>query len=296
MLDNGVPYLKTHHYEDPSRWTEFFSDGSLVLEPFASMVNHSCGPNTFWINEGKALRFRAAKDISAGSELTISYSNQKDDYKTRQESLKFKFHFTCTCEICQKGDHDPTGKLRDKLVRIENQDKYFMDFSGKPIERTIQDLKNAGFGLEAYGMFLMHQILLQFQAEQKDYKKALRTCSVLYFGVLRMASPPIPFYAQLDTLLGLFYITYLATRHGDSFQGADAHIPPLAEKLYLNFYELYVRSVEKWTGGDSKVTKFSKKSFDELLEMKREEEATRSGTMSVWQRRTKVLGRSLLQM
>jgi hypothetical protein len=73
-------------------------------------------------------------------------------------------------------------------------------------------------------------------------------------------------------------------------------MPALAEKLHLNFYELYVRMEEKRTGGDSKVTKFAKMSFDKLLEKKKVGEVKISGSMSVWQRGTKVLGKSLWQM
>jgi hypothetical protein len=161
---------------------------------------------------------------------------------------------------------------RDKILRIQNGDESFIKFEGSLIEKTVQDLKNAGFGLETYGMTQMHSSLLQVQLWQKDYRKALRTCLVLYFGVLRMAIPPLPFYIHLDTLYKVFHITSFAKQNAKSFRGADAHIPTLAEKLHLNFYELYVRLMEKWTGGNSKVTKLVKKSFDELLEMKKAEE------------------------
>jgi hypothetical protein len=267
-----VPNLKPHHL-DPRPCQGSNSVGGIVLDPFASMVNHSCESNTFWINEGTALRFRAARDISAGSELSISYTDTTRDYKTRQETYKSKFNFTCSCEICQKGDDGPTGKLREKILRIENLDKSALDFRGIFLEKTIQDITKAGFGLGAYGMNLMHHGLLQLQINQKDYKKMLRTCLVLYFGVERLSIPPVPGVARLDTLFRLFQINGLAKQNEKSFRGADSHIPALAEKLYLNFYELYVRMEEKWTGGDSKVTKFAKKSFDELLETKEAKES-----------------------
>jgi hypothetical protein len=266
-----VPNLKPHHL-DPRSCQGSNSVGGIVLDPFASMVNHSCDSNTFWINEGKALRFRAAKDISAGSELSISYTDTTRDYKTRQEAYTSKFNFTCSCEICQKGDDGPTGKLRDKILQIENLDKSTLDFRGNFFDKTIQDMTKAGFGLGAYGMNLMNHGLLQLQINQKDYKKMLRTCLVLYFGVERLSIPPVPADARLDTLFRVFQINGLAKQNAKYFRGTDSHVPALAEKLHLNFYELYVRMVEKWIGGDTTVTKFAKKSFDELLKMKNAEE------------------------
>jgi hypothetical protein len=78
MLTIAVAYIKPHCYDDFICWSQPVSSGGIVLDPFALMINHACDPNTTWNNEGKALRFRAAKDIPAGTELTIAYGHTSE--------------------------------------------------------------------------------------------------------------------------------------------------------------------------------------------------------------------------
>lgn len=40
-----------------------------VLDVYGSLLNHSCDPNTFWINHGKAIISFASKDINMDEEV-----------------------------------------------------------------------------------------------------------------------------------------------------------------------------------------------------------------------------------
>lgn len=71
------------------------------MEPFASMINHSCDPNVFFFMEGSQLRFRTIKQISAGEELFLSYTDPTYDIMSRRTELLATYHFTCTCHRCK---------------------------------------------------------------------------------------------------------------------------------------------------------------------------------------------------
>lgn len=66
----------------------------------ASYFNHSCRPNCFM--EGGALlaTITAARDISPGEELAISYIDEAAPLATRRSQLRREFYFHCTCERC----------------------------------------------------------------------------------------------------------------------------------------------------------------------------------------------------
>jgi SET domain-containing protein len=70
----------------------------VILDPFASLMNHSCDPNAFVFCEGTQLRVRTLRPIAAGDEIMISYTNGSYDYKFRQKRLKSKYFFACECK------------------------------------------------------------------------------------------------------------------------------------------------------------------------------------------------------
>jgi SET and MYND domain-containing protein len=74
----------------------------VALDPFASLINHSCDPNAFVFCEGNQLRARSLRPIVAGDEITFSYTNETYDYIFRQKQLKSKYFFTCKCKPCSK--------------------------------------------------------------------------------------------------------------------------------------------------------------------------------------------------
>jgi len=74
-------------------------------------MNHSCDPNAAFFFEGPELRVRSTKLIPAGGEITISYIDPTESFDFRQEELKSKYFFECSCHKCEKGACG-TGELR----------------------------------------------------------------------------------------------------------------------------------------------------------------------------------------
>lgn len=70
--------------------------------PSASCLNHSCIPNVDFLPNGIGrLTFVAIRNIRAGEELTITYTDIiTQSSKERQETLREDYFFTCTCERC----------------------------------------------------------------------------------------------------------------------------------------------------------------------------------------------------
>ncbi|KAI0045236.1 SET domain-containing protein, partial [Auriscalpium vulgare] len=64
-----------------------------------SRVNHSCSPNAVyrWDLELFAGELRALRAIAPGEEITITYLDTCLPYAARQQILREKYSFTCTC-------------------------------------------------------------------------------------------------------------------------------------------------------------------------------------------------------
>ena len=72
----------------------------------ASMLNHSCRPNSHVHFQGKRLIVRASSDIRAGEELCISYGplSCNSNTLTRQKQLQKAYFFLCACAECVSGE------------------------------------------------------------------------------------------------------------------------------------------------------------------------------------------------
>jgi hypothetical protein len=76
-------------------------DGSGIFL-VACRINHACDNNAQkgW-NEGiKQHTVHALRDIEEGEEITITYLGVLNNRRTRQEALREKFKFNCTCHLC----------------------------------------------------------------------------------------------------------------------------------------------------------------------------------------------------
>lgn len=82
-----------------------------------------------WDGQGVALRtltrgaglprwaqaFRAARDIDAGEELRITYTDSHLPLRARRERLQFAYGFTCACALCleqEELDREAQGRAK----------------------------------------------------------------------------------------------------------------------------------------------------------------------------------------
>lgn len=73
-----------------------------ALFGLASMLNHSCEPclDVQWPRNSAAIAFRAARDVAAGEQLTISYIPPEQPVAQRQQALHQGYGFWCRCSKC----------------------------------------------------------------------------------------------------------------------------------------------------------------------------------------------------
>lgn len=120
----------------------------LALYPIASLINHSCSPNSVWNLSSRPvnapiMEFRALKDIEAGEIITYSYVDLYTPRSVRLEILKSSYLFECTCNRCAEplvgsldaqiavsSDNETLGKLK-----LEQVNKYVSN----PNEENLQD-------------------------------------------------------------------------------------------------------------------------------------------------------------
>ena len=72
--------------------------------PRASLLNHSCEPNTAISFAGRTLQLRAAVAVATGSELLTSYGPEVGfgSVATRRAILRELYFFECHCEVCER--------------------------------------------------------------------------------------------------------------------------------------------------------------------------------------------------
>ena len=72
--------------------------------PRASLLNHSCEPNTAISFAGRTLQLRAAVAVATGSELLTSYGPEVGfgSVATRRAILRELYFFECHCEACER--------------------------------------------------------------------------------------------------------------------------------------------------------------------------------------------------
>lgn len=115
--------FNTNAFETVSVQDKDHSSSLRGLYPMGALQNHCCVPNTRHHFDGEQrLYVNAALPISAGEELTMSYTSLFWDTTLRRQFLSVTKHFSCTCKRCS----DPTVNLRTialkryKYLHLEN--------------------------------------------------------------------------------------------------------------------------------------------------------------------------------
>ena len=101
-------------------------DGETLLFLTISKLNHSCLPNVAFEFVPPYGRIYAVTDIKSGEELCLDYGGYGSRFSTinqRQEMLKDKYDFSCTCELCTMDINKSLEieKARARYKKIEDQ-------------------------------------------------------------------------------------------------------------------------------------------------------------------------------
>ncbi|XP_053686795.1 SET and MYND domain-containing protein 4-like [Sabethes cyaneus] len=86
------------------------------IYPVASICNHSCDPNTFFIKCSGQLKYIVNRPIAKGEQITISYGPRfRVSSKFDNMKLMEILHLHCICDVCNK------HKLKKRLLKEELQ-------------------------------------------------------------------------------------------------------------------------------------------------------------------------------
>ncbi|KAK5452140.1 hypothetical protein LTS15_007204 [Exophiala xenobiotica] len=189
--------------------TNFISEPlGLALHPKTSQFNHSCRPNAFVrfdvFKSGSApepsgrhnISVHALRDIHEDEEITLGYVDGTYPFEKRQQELKERYFFTCSCELCTKeretaaNPSHTTSMVNSKVKEAEqNAEQVHSDVQSRPgLEYTqIDNIKQAMAGLARSQRWRLHhypwpQLRAQLLAGligSGKYSEALLQASIL---------------------------------------------------------------------------------------------------------------------
>ena len=77
-----------------------FTPLGLLLSLPVSRCNHSCQPNAIPMLSRRTLTLRTMEPVTAGTELTLSYTDITVSPAERCAALQSRYHFHCACPAC----------------------------------------------------------------------------------------------------------------------------------------------------------------------------------------------------
>jgi hypothetical protein len=117
------------------------STGS-ALYLLASLYNHSCEPSVninFPASDGTAV-FTAARRISVGEQLHISYTDTEQEVDVRQQYLAFSYGFHCNCPRCT----DEVAELKKSNIARTCLGQLLVALSQRDAMPLVETLKRVG--------------------------------------------------------------------------------------------------------------------------------------------------------
>ncbi|KAL2036883.1 hypothetical protein N7G274_010426 [Stereocaulon virgatum] len=96
--------------------TPTFDPLGLTLSTTASLLNHSCTPNTAITYSGRHLTLRSLISIPQATEITISYTAPTTTPPTRLTHLQARYFFTCTCPSCSTHTTNNLPEISDTAI------------------------------------------------------------------------------------------------------------------------------------------------------------------------------------
>ncbi|CAI5755742.1 unnamed protein product [Candida verbasci] len=96
-------YSSLYNYEE--------SNIGIYLDPNFALINHSCMPNSFQLEENGKYLLINSLPMKVNDEITVTYVKLGLPKEIRKFQLNSRFFFNCQCQLC-KLNYDPFFKLQ----------------------------------------------------------------------------------------------------------------------------------------------------------------------------------------
>ncbi|PUU76843.1 hypothetical protein B9Z19DRAFT_1194466 [Tuber borchii] len=116
-----------------------------------SYINHSCWPNSIRSFLGNLLIVRAARDIPAGEEITMTYIDNESGVQERQKASYSGWDFSCECTLCEieAAESQEVQSKRQSLVEKALKFKVYLNQSVQKTNSRIAPMITLIKGIEA---------------------------------------------------------------------------------------------------------------------------------------------------
>ncbi|KAK5682701.1 hypothetical protein LTS10_005831 [Elasticomyces elasticus] len=112
-----IPLLSGHDDEEDFH-------GSVGIWRVASYINHACSGNAFRVFVADIMVIRATRDIKAGDEVTMRYTNPKEDGPASRKKTEDSWGFECDCAICKADLAVPSKQLERRNSLSKEVEKF----------------------------------------------------------------------------------------------------------------------------------------------------------------------------
>lgn len=266
----------------------------VTLEPFISMITHSCNPNSRIIFEGKELRVRTLRDIAENEEISVDWvtrfgpnvrcraptadiwawdpekSTAASKYAySRREFLHKLYNIYCNCDLCLSNGNGSPNPLAVEASELTKSLEYGLsplthDTPNKlpDIERIIAGMKSNGFGWDAPQMRSLYKMAFLFNFREGNLPEAFKICLQLRYLIEPNQNPPTPLDDRLDTLHAL--INTLVYQRSDNLYLA---LP--TKKLFMSFkvgmFFILAKETAVCFGEDTHAAVYQKATFNQSM-------------------------------
>ncbi|KAG7831427.1 hypothetical protein KL920_000947 [Ogataea angusta] len=153
----------------------------IMFDPFFSLINHSCQPNTILVWKGRRAVLKALKRLHPGEELLVSYCPVFTPKIERKQQLQNSFFFECGCSTCTLEydlwfpSNTLTGGMEWETDRLDGK-----MVNGTELEKTayldlMKGLQNVYCPEAENGAQIMHSIATSFAQLEAEERTALAT-------------------------------------------------------------------------------------------------------------------------
>jgi hypothetical protein len=239
-----------------------------VVDPFLSLLNHSCDPNVSIFSEvGGAIYVRAIKHIPAGTELTHYSFRAPDllqDYLVRKFMHNEIWGRDCVCDPCcqQIPAYLPEGELESRFRELAAINFRTDNSRMRSVERLIKDMLKAGYGYSSFPMYELHWFLRRGYEKNLNLAGILKVALKMHYFIQPVQNPPAEKKERLLTLYTILTTMDTMFRTGNASFPTD--IMKLLPGAILHLRKNLVKEYTICFDAESKVVKYEKATLEKL--------------------------------